>query len=164
MPRVLILYHSKTGNTKAMAEFVKKGVLQEGITDVLCKTVEETNPEELLHAEGIIIGSPAYYGGMAWQVKKFLDESIKYHKKLQGKVGGAFTSSGLTGGGNETTIQDILHALLIHGMVIQGTASGDHYGPVSIAAPDKTVEKNCENLGRRVAVLVDRLFGINSLT
>lgn len=158
MPRILIVYYSKSGNTKAMAEFVHRGVIQEGISDAACKQVEDTAVEELLKVEGLIIGSPAYYGGMAWQVKKFLDDSIVLHKKLQGKVGGAFTSSGLIAGGNETAIQDILHALLIHGMVIQGTSSGDHYGPVSITAPDKTAEKNCVELGKRVASLVLKLF------
>ena len=157
MPKVLIVYYSKSGNTKAMAGFVEQGVRQEGNIDVVCKPVEETAVEELLEADGVIIGSPTYYGGMAWQVKKFLDESIILHKKLKDKVGGAFTSSGLVGGGNETTIHGILNALLIHGMIIQGTPSGDHYGPVAITAPDKTAEKKCIDLGARVARLISRL-------
>jgi multimeric flavodoxin WrbA len=63
-------------------------------------------------------GSPTYYGTMAWELKKLLDESVKFHGKLRGKVGGAFTSSANVGGGNETTVLDILKALLIHGMVV----------------------------------------------
>jgi NAD(P)H dehydrogenase (quinone) len=48
--------------------------------------------------------------------------------------------------------------MLIHGMVIQGSPDGDHYGPVSIGAPDKRAEKECIKLGRRTALLVKRLF------
>ena len=88
--------------------------------------------DELLKADGIIFGSPNYYGGMAAPVKGFLDESVKFHGELKGKVGGAFSSSANIGGGNETTIMNILKAFLIHGMIVQGTSQGDHYGPVAI--------------------------------
>ncbi len=63
---------------------------------------------------------------MAAEIKKFIDESVKFHGKLEGKVGGAFSSSAQIGGGNETTIMDILKTLLIHGMIIQGSSKGDH--------------------------------------
>lgn len=55
------------------------------------------------------------------------------------------------GGGNETTIMDILKALLIHGMIIRGDSSGDHYGPVSINAPDHRAEAQCRGYGNRIA-------------
>jgi len=54
---------------------------------------------------------------------------------------------------------DILHALLIHGMVVQGTPDGDHYGPVSIGKPDDRVKRQCQALGRRVAELAKKLHG-----
>jgi len=47
--------------------------------------------------------------------------------------------------------------MLIHGMIIQGTSSGDHYGPVSIGSPDRRAEKLCVSLGKRVADLVIKL-------
>jgi NAD(P)H dehydrogenase (quinone) len=74
-------------------------------------------------------------------------------------VGGAFTSSGCIGGGNETTILSILSAMLIHGMVIQGDSDDDHYGPVAIEAPDERAKANCLALGERVGRLVKKLFG-----
>jgi len=123
----------------------------------VCKKVEDAKLEELLDADGIVLGSPTYYGTMAAELKRFLDESVKHHGKLVGKVGGAFTSSGGIGGGNETTIMDILKALLIHGMIVQGTTSGGHYGPVAIGAPDDRAMKECKALGARVAELVKRL-------
>jgi NAD(P)H dehydrogenase (quinone) len=96
---------------------------------------------------------------MAWPLKKLLDESVKHHRKLKGKVGGAFASSANIGGGNETTIDDILHALLIHGMIVQGEPTGDHYGPVAIGRPDARTFKNCDQHARNLAALTLKLFG-----
>ena len=90
-------------------------------------------------------------------MKKLLDESVKFHGKLEGKVGGAFSSAAGIGGGNETTILSILEAMLIHGMVIQGAFSGDHYGPVAINKPDARAKKQCLALGRRMAKLAEKL-------
>jgi NAD(P)H dehydrogenase (quinone) len=156
MPKVLIIYYSRTGNTRAMATAVEEGVKSEGLT-VQLKDVKDVSPRELLEYEGIIIGSPTYYGTMAGQIKLLLDESVKYHGKLAGKVGGAFSSSGILGGGNETTVLDILKALLIHGMIIQGSPMGPHYGPVAIGKPDTGNRNQCIELGKSVAQLVKRL-------
>ena len=156
MPKILIIYYSATGNTEKMAQLVASGAKEEKV-DVELKKVENTQVKDLLEADGIIIGSPTYYGLPSADVKKLLDESVKYHGRLEGKVGGAFSSSANIGGGNETTILAILEAFLIHGMIIQGTSKGDHYGPVSIGRPDARAEKQCKELGRRIAQLVLRL-------
>jgi len=157
MARVLVAYYSSTGNTEKMAQLVAEGVRSAGV-DVTLKSVSDVKAEELLEYEGIIFGSPTYYGSMAWEMKRLLDESVKFHGQLAGKVGGAFSSSANIGGGNETTILDILHAFLIHGMVVEGTAQGDHYGPVAINAPDRRSSPQCEALGKRVGELVKKLF------
>ena len=157
MPKILVIYYSKGGNTKKMADFVAKGVKEEG-GEVAVKTVDNVYPDELVQYDGYIIGSPTYYGLMAAPVKKLLDDSVILHGKLEGKVGGAFTSSANIGGGNETTILSILQALLIHGMIIQGTAKSDHYGPVAIGAPDSRAEKQCIALGKRVTKLAKKLY------
>jgi len=156
MPKVLIIYYSRSGNTKAMATAVEEGVKSEGL-DIQLKDVKDVSPRELLEYEGIIIGSPTYYGTMAGQIKLLLDESVKYHGKLAGKVGGAFSSSKILGGGNETTVLDILKALLIHGMIIQGSPMGPHYGPVAIGKPSAGNRNQCVKLGKSVAQLVKRL-------
>ena len=156
MPKVLIIYYSRTGNTKAMAQAVEDGVRGEGV-DVRCKEVKDVSVEELLDYGGIIVGSPTYYGTMAGEIKLLLDESVKYHGKLAGKVGGAFSSSGILGGGNETTVLDILKALLVHGMIIQGNPMGPHYGPVALGKPSARNRSECINLGKRVAQLLKKL-------
>lgn len=154
--KVLVIYYSQTGNTKKMAQIVAEGVKSEG-ADVELKNVEEVKARELLKVDGIIIGSPTYYGSMAYQIKQLLDESVEFHGELTGKVGAAFSSSANIGGGNETTILDIINAMLIHGMVVQGDASGDHYGPVAIGAPGARSTKQCKRLGQKVAKLVKKL-------
>jgi len=158
MAKILIVYYSKGGNTRRMSEYVAQGAKEEGGVEVLAKPVEEVRVEELLQAQGLIIGSPTYYGTMAWPVKRLLDESVRYHRQLEGRVGAAFTSSGNRAGGNETTVLDILKALLIHGMIIYGSSEGDHYGPAAVGAPDLEAQESCLRLGRRVAGLVKRLF------
>ena len=158
MPTVLIIYYSRSGNTAKMAEYVREAVVAEGCTAVM-KPVAEVDVADLLEPQGIIVGSPTYYGGMAAEIKQLIDKSVKYHGKLAGKVGGAFSSAGNIGGGNETTVRSILDALLIHGMIVQGTPKGDHYGPVAIGAPDERSETCCRELGSTVGRLVNRLFG-----
>lgn len=158
MPKVLVTYFSRSGNTKQMAELVSEGARIEGV-DVTLKDIADTTCEDLLDADGIIVGSPTYYGLPAAEVKRLFDESVKYHGRLSGKVGGAFTSAGNIGGGNETTILAILQMMLIHGMVVQGTANGDHYGPVAVGTPDERIRPQCQALGRRVAELTVKVHG-----
>ena len=125
----------------------------EGV-DVQCKEVKDVSAEELLEYDGIVIGSPTYYGTMAGAIKILLNKSVKHHGKLAGKVGGAFSSSGVLGGGNETTVLDILKALLVHGMIIEGNPIVPHYGPIAIGKPDAGNRNQCLNLGKSVAQLV----------
>ncbi len=157
MAKLLVLYYTRTGNTKAMAELVAAGAEKEGAV-VTLKDVEGLNPDILLDHDAVIAGSPTYYGGMAGTLKDFFDSSVAHHGKLAGKVGGAFTSSANIGGGNETTVLNILHVMLVHGMIVEGTAKGDHYGPVSIDSPDDRAKTQCDALGRRVAALARKLF------
>ncbi|WP_455365061.1 flavodoxin family protein [[Eubacterium] cellulosolvens] len=154
MPKILIIYFSKSGNTKKMAELIAEGVKREEDVDVEVKAVQGARVEELLEIDGVIIGSPTYYGSMAAEIKKFIDKSVKFHGRLEGKVGGAFTSSGIIGGGNETTIIDILKTFLVHGMIIQGSSKGYHYGPIAIGKPDERSKKLCREYGERIAKLV----------
>ncbi len=157
MAKVMVMYYSRTGKTKQMAELVARGIETAGV-EVLLKDACEVKPEDFFDYDGIVIGSPTYYGTMSWEIKKILDDSVKYHGRLDGKAGAAFSSSANVGGGNETTVLDILHAMLIHGMIIQGDPLGDHYGAVSINAPDARSAKQCERMGQRFAALVKRLI------
>lgn len=156
--KILIAYYSRTGNTKAMAEAIAQGVKEESVTCDL-KAIAKVGVDELLDYDGLIFGSPTYYGSMAAELKKLFDESVKHHGKLAGKVGGAFTSSGMAGGGGETTIFSILQALLIHGMVIVGDAKLQHYGPLAVGTPNKEALATCHKYGQKLARLTSKLRG-----
>jgi NAD(P)H dehydrogenase (quinone) len=96
---------------------------------------------------------------MPAEVKKLFDESIARHGGLDGKAGAAFATAANVGGGAETTILDILHAMLIHGMVLQGDPQGAHYGPLAVAVIDKQVENACARMAGRFAKLLGKLAG-----
>jgi NAD(P)H dehydrogenase (quinone) len=155
--KILIGYYSKTGHTKKMAEAIAKGIKKENVTAEM-KKVKDISVDELLEFETIIFGSPTYYGMMAADLKKLLDESVKYHGKLSGKIGGAFSTSGMMGGGGETTILSILQALLVHGMIVIGDARTQHYGPLAIGEPDGNAIDICEKYGQKIAGLTKKIF------
>ena len=153
MARVLIVYYSRSGNTQKMAEAVREGVEETGGVDVEVKKVEETTPEDLLEPEGIIMGSPVYYGTLAAELKQLIDASVQFHGKLAGKVGDA------RGGGTETTVLDILKTMLVHGMIVKGSHQPAHYGPIAVKAPDDAALERCRKLGCDVAELTVKLSG-----
>jgi len=157
MAKILIVYDSKTGHTEKMAFAVAEGAKQVKGVDVHVKKVNQTTIEDLLSADGIIIGSPTYFGQMSAKLKALIDKSVKIHEKLKGKVGAAFTSSGGTASGAETTLLSILQAMLIHGMIIQGRPNDKHYGAAAVESPNKKEIKLCRELGKRTASLVMKL-------
>jgi NAD(P)H dehydrogenase (quinone) len=155
--RVLIVYDSETGNTEKMAFAVSEGVKEIEGVDIQVKKVDKTTMEDLQKADGVIVGSPTYYGQMSSKIKAMFDESVKIHGDLEGKIGGAFTSSGGVASGAETTIISILEAMLIHGMIIQGRPRSGHYGAAAVGAPKEQDIERCKELGRMVANLVVKL-------
>jgi len=157
MPKGLVVYFSKSGNTKQMAEIISEA-MNAAELPTECKPIEKTKVDDLAGADAIVIGSPTYYGQMAAPLMQLFTDSVVRHGKFAGKVGAAFASSANIGGGNETTILGILEAMLIHGMVIAGDAQGDHYGPVSIGKPDQRVEKQCKRKAQAIAELTIKLF------
>jgi len=156
MAKGIVVYYSKTGNTKTMAALIAKAMNDSGLSSQ-CKSVEEVKPEQLLGFDAIVIGSPTYYGHMAAPVKQLFDDLVTWHGQLEGKLGAAFSSSANIAGGNETTIMGIIEAMLICGMIVHGDPQGDHYGPVSIGVPDDRVEKQCRRAGQRIAELALKL-------
>jgi NAD(P)H dehydrogenase (quinone) len=157
MAKGIVVYYSRGGNTKEMAEIIAKAMNEaELLTE--CRSVEKVRAKDLLGYEAIVVGSPTYYGQMAGPIKQLFDDLVANHGRLDGKIGAAFTSAANIGGGNETTIMGIIEGMLISGMIVQGDPEGDHYGPVSIGRPDERVRQQCHRRGRRIAELTKKLF------
>ncbi|MGD8981213.1 MAG: NAD(P)H-dependent oxidoreductase [Desulfobacterales bacterium] len=157
--QILVLYFSKGGNTKKLAETILKGVESvEGVKGVL-KHTDDVTKEDFVSSNGVIAGSPVYFGVMAAQLKKIFDEFVGVRKKMEGKVGAAFATSADPSGGKETTMMSIIQVMLIYGMLIVGdpmSATG-HFGTACVGAPDSGSLENGMKLGRRVAELAKKL-------
>ena len=156
MKKVLVAYYSRSGNTEKMAKIIADELSQKNIS-VDLKRVEEIEIDSLPNYDGYIIGSPNYFGTMAAEVKKFIDDSVKYYRKIEGKLVAAFTSTGMIGGGGETVCLDILKAFLIHGCLCLGFTRLGHYGPVSIGKPDERVSKEIKEMVNKYAEIIERM-------
>ena len=157
--QVLILYYSRTGNTRKLARAVSEGV--ESVEGVHCllRSTEEVKREDFVESDGIIAGSPVYFGVMAAELKKVFDDFVTVRRKTENKVGAAFATGGDASGGKETTMMSIIQAMLIYGMIIVGDpmdATG-HYGVACLGSPDASARQHGFKLGARVAELVRKL-------
>lgn len=157
--QVLIIYYSRSGNTEKLASEIAKGVTEVEDVSYIMKPVAEVTREDFLGSEGIIAGSPVYFGTMASELKETLDKFVSIRPKMGNKVGAAFATGGAVAGGIETTLISIIEAFLIYGMIVVGDpldATG-HYGIACIGSPDEKVSLNARKLGKRVASLVKKL-------
>ena len=160
--QVLVMSYSRTGNTKKLAEHIAKGV--QDVKDVKCvlKPVSDITKDDFLLSDGIIAGSPVYFGTMAAEMKAVFDKFVGIRQQMGDKVGAAFATSADQSGGKETTIISIIsiiQAMLIYGMLITGDpldATG-HYGVSCVGAPDEKTAINAKKLGKKVALLVKKL-------
>ncbi|MBS7654755.1 flavodoxin family protein, partial [Candidatus Bathyarchaeota archaeon] len=151
---------SRTGHTSKAALLVAEGIRRVKNVDCKVKKVGDVTLDDLLRADGIVVGSPTYYGGMSAKIKALIDESVKIHGKLEGKVGAAFTTSGGTATGAETTLMSIVQALLIHGMIVKGNPEDKHYGLAIVGAPESEEDKElCREFGFAVANLTLKISG-----
>jgi NAD(P)H dehydrogenase (quinone) len=159
--QVLVTFYSRGGNTKKLAEEIVRGVQQ--VKDVKCvlKPVAEVTKEDFVQSDGIIAGSPVYFGTMAAELKGLFDNCVGVRSKMGDKIGAAFATSAHPSGGKETTIISIVQAMLINGMIVVGDPldAGGHYGVCCAGAPDKETSESAFKMGKRVAELVKKLKG-----
>jgi NAD(P)H dehydrogenase (quinone) len=157
--QVLVLYYSRSGNTRSLAEAVSQGVASVEGVSCLLRSTEEVTQNDFLESDAIIAGSPVYFGVMAADLKRVFDDFVGLRKKMENKVGAAFTTGGDPSGGKETTMLSIIQAMLINGMIIVGDpmSAGGHYGVACVGSPDAGARQNAQKLGARVADLVKRL-------
>ena len=199
MAKVLVLYYSSYGHIETMAKAVADGASAAG-AQVDIKRVPETAPlevaknagfkldqdapvatvAELADYDAIIIGTGTRFGRMSSQMAAFLDQAggLWARGALNGKVGGAFTSTASQHGGQETTLFSIITNLLHFGMVIVGldyghtgqmgvdkVRGGAPYGATTIAdsdgsrQPDEDELEGARYQGRRIAETAIKLHG-----
>ena len=104
MKKVLIVYHSQTGNTEAMAKAVSEGASSAGATVTLKKAVDAIN-KDLLDCDVVAIGTPNYFGYMAGMVKDFFD---RVWPTVREKMGGKpYAVFGSYGGGGMPAIESV---------------------------------------------------------
>lgn len=158
---ILITYYSKTGHTKALAEEVAKGVkLVKGV-ELKIKTIEQTTHSDLLAADAIILGSPVHNANAAPEVLKFIQDWPFTGEPLKNKLGAVFVTAGGISAGEELVQVNLLHSMMIFGMIIIG---GDHwtsaFGTSAITGEgvyktgqqlDSLFIKKAHNFGKRVA-------------
>jgi NAD(P)H dehydrogenase (quinone) len=157
--KVLVMYYSQTGNTEKLAKLIAEGVREVKGVECVLKPAQKVTRDDFLTADGIIAGSPVYFGTMAAQLKEVFDRYVDVRDRMGDKIGAAFATSGGVSGGKETTILSILQAMLIYGMIVVGDpleATG-HYGVSCVGAPDGSGDLDAASLGRRVAALVRKL-------
>jgi NAD(P)H dehydrogenase (quinone) len=153
MTQILVLYYSKSGNTKKLAESIAQGASEVEKVRVVMKSAMNVNKNDFTQSDGIIAGSPVYFGTMAAELKSVFDRFIEIRRQMENKIGAAFTTSGDASGGKETTIFSIIQAMLIYGMIIIGDpmhATG-HYGIACVGSPDEKAIKHGAFLGKRTA-------------
>jgi NAD(P)H dehydrogenase (quinone) len=199
MSKVLVLYYSTYGHIETMAEAIAEGARSAGATADI-KRVPETVPEEiargahfkldlaapvatvaeLANYDAIVIGTGTRFGRMSSQMAAFLDQAgpLWATGALNGKVGGAFTSTASQHGGQETTLFSIITNLLHFGMTIvglpyshQGQMSVDEivggapYGATTVAGGDGSRQPTAVDLagarhqGELIAKTANKLFG-----
>ncbi len=158
MAKALVIYDSGTGNTEKMAVAIGDGLRESGL-DVGVKKVGDTNLNDLVDADAIVMGSPTYFSTMTAKMKAFIDKSIDLWPdepgKLKNKIGAAFTSCATADGGSETALLALIRVMVWHGMVIVGHQSGA-CGAVSLEAPDEKCIVGCKGFGKRIGSLVKR--------
>jgi len=122
--------------------------------------------EKLMESDGLIIGSPVYFGSVTSQLKMLIDRTrpLRGSFRLRDKVGGAIAVGGSRNGGQESTISVIHDFLMIHDAIVVGDGAPlAHYGGTGVGGPKGDTEKDemgiqtSKNLGKRVAELVIRL-------
>ncbi len=160
MVQVLVAYSSRTGNTEKLARAVARGAEDAGAA-VVCKRAADVTRDDLIAADGLVFGSPVYFGTPTAEMKDLIDRSVGARRKLRNKVGAAFVTGGHHTGGKETTLLAILMAFLIHEMVVVGDPieTGGHYGIAALGTPGEDDERAAGLLGARVADIAGRLKG-----
>ena len=139
MPKVVIVYDTRSGNTGMMAKAVEEGMKEVGV-EVLSERTVSAKADDLVDADAVVLGAPTYHHDLIASMKTFLFEMEKAN--LKGKVGTAFGSYGWSGESVQMMTDTMKH---IFGMnVIEP-------GLKMLRRPSEDGLKQCQEFGRKVA-------------
>ena len=167
MGKILVLYFSKTENTRKAAELVAEGAGEVKGMETRIKSVDQASANDVLWCDGLALGSPTHMGSIPWEMKRFWDVEMQPHwSKVDGKIGCAFATQGGWGGGAELNCQALLMLMVNYGFLVFGVTDyvahqfTAHYGATVAGEPRTDREKDApKRLGCRlaewVAVFVD---------
>jgi NAD(P)H dehydrogenase (quinone) len=159
MNKILVLFDSKSGNVRKMAELVAEGAKRIPDTETRLLSVDEATAADVAWCDGIAVGSPTNMGILSWKMKRFWDETMNDSwMQIDGKIGCAFSSAGGWGGGMELACQSILTVLMNFGFLVFGVTDYAsrmltlHYGAVTAKEPrEESAKESCRVLGQRLA-------------
>jgi NAD(P)H dehydrogenase (quinone) len=162
--KITILYVSQTGTTEKAAGLIREGILSTGGFDVKLMNIcseGSLDIEFLKESAAVIIGTPTYAANMAWQLKKWFDTDRSV--SLAGKLGAAFSTANFVHGGPDIAIADVLHHMLVKGMVVYSSGGGCgapiiHLGPVAISNEFDKSRELFVIFGKRIAEKATELF------
>ena len=162
--KVLVAYHSLSGNTERMAEAVVDGVKSVSGTEAILKRVGKVTADDLFSADAVVVGSPVYWSNMSGEVKTFFDNwQFKFGVfpdfKMKNKIGAAFATGGQVSSGKEVTMLTILAAMLGNQMIV--VSGGGAFGASATTEGESPGIDNQEladakSLGKRVAEVAVR--------
>ncbi|HNY64810.1 MAG TPA: flavodoxin family protein [Deltaproteobacteria bacterium] len=108
MARILVIYHSQGGNNRKMAVAVAEGIRSMEGAEAELRDACDADLEDLLACDGIVIGSPEYFGYMSGAVKDFFDRTYEQARgKVFRKPYALFVNAGNDGTGACTHIERI---------------------------------------------------------
>jgi len=118
--KVLIVFHSETGNTEQLAQSVAEGARSvEGVEGVLL-SVDDVTSDQLVESDAIIVGSPVYNANVSPEISAFIASWPFEGQPLKDKVGAAFVTAGGISAGEEIVQMNILQSMLVFGMIVVG--------------------------------------------
>ncbi|MEA4954197.1 MAG: NAD(P)H-dependent oxidoreductase [Pseudoflavonifractor sp.] len=161
--KLSVIYHSKTGNTKAMAQAIVAGMERVEGVQARAFPIEELDEEWVKESCGVLLGSPTYLASVSGEIKMWLDNCAG-KLGLAGKLGGAFATANYVHGGGDLAIRLILDHMMVLGMLTYsgGGAFGKpviHLGPVAVAAHLEEYQETFMLYGERMAKEASVLFG-----
>ena len=160
--KMSVVYHSKTGNTKKMAEVIAAGMEQVKGVEAKAMSIDAVDEAWLKDSVCVVAGSPTYYASVSGEMKVFLEKLGGYN--VAGKLGGAFSTARYVHGGGEIVLQTILDHMLVFGMMTYsgGGSLGKpviHLGPEAIDGKLEDSQETFTLYGNRMAQKAAQLFG-----